>query len=121
MLMEAMKKLKIGEQEKSSTERSSLTPCAVGPVNPSHQPAAGNTDGLEEKPSVQGGLYPQLPSTSPQLCPIHKQVLEFYCCDDKESVCDECSLVGHKGHRVVHPDEEKEVTAHLLCSFCSIC
>ncbi|XP_053503722.1 finTRIM family, member 86 isoform X2 [Ictalurus furcatus] len=111
MLMEAMKKLRVGEQDKSSPMCSSLTPCAVVSVNPSLQPAAGMSDGAtvpDVKTSVQGGLYPQLPSTSIKLCPLHKQVLEFFCCDDKESVCDECSLVQHKGHRVVHPDEEKE-------------
>ncbi|XP_026790701.3 finTRIM family, member 86 [Pangasianodon hypophthalmus] len=111
MLMEAMKKLRVGEQDKSSPVCASLTPCAVVSVNPSLQPAAGMSDGAtgpDEKTTVQGGLYPQLPSTSPKLCPLHKQVLDLYCCDDKESVCDECSLVEHKGHRVVHPDEEKE-------------
>lgn len=120
MLMEAMKKLRVGEQDKSSPLCSSLTPCAVVSVNPSLQPVAGMSDGAtvpDVKTSVQGGLYPQLPSTSIKLCPLHKQVLEFFCCDDKESVCDECSLVQHKGHRVVHPDEEKEVNAYVLwCS-----
>ncbi|KAM9468680.1 finTRIM family, member 86 isoform 1-T1 [Clarias gariepinus] len=103
MLMELMKKLRVGELDNSS------------PVNPSLQPSAGSSEsatGPDEK-TVQGGLYPQLPSTSPNLCPLHKQVLELYCCDDKQSVCDECSLVEHKGHQVVHPDEEKEVTAYI--------
>ncbi|KAF5897727.1 E3 ubiquitin/ISG15 ligase TRIM25-like [Clarias magur] len=79
-------------------------------MNPSLQPSVGGSDdttGPDEK-TVQGGLYPQLPSTSPKLCPLHKQVLELYCCDDKQDVCEECSLVEHKGHRVVHPDEENE-------------
>ncbi|KAF4086170.1 hypothetical protein AMELA_G00103170 [Ameiurus melas] len=110
MLMEAMKKLRVGEQDKSSPMCSSLTPSAVMSVNPSLQPAAGMADGatVPAVKTVQVGLYPQLPSTSVKLCPLHKQVLEFFCCDDKESVCDECSLVQHKGHRVVRPDEEKE-------------
>lgn len=119
MLMEAMKKLGVGEQDSSIS--TSLTQCAL---SPSLQPTAGSSDGAtrpEEKTSVQAGLYPQLPSTSPNLCPLHKQVLEFYCCDDKESVCDECSFVEHKGHRVVHPDEEKEVGADILCVVCLIC
>ncbi|KAK3531789.1 hypothetical protein QTP70_029749 [Hemibagrus guttatus] len=104
MLMEAMKKLRVGEQDKSLS-------CTVVSVNPSLQPAAQRSDGTtgpDEKTAVQGGLYPQLPSDSPKLCPLHKQVLEFYCCDDKEIVCDECSLIEHKGHRVVNPDEEME-------------
>ncbi|GAA6098594.1 finTRIM family, member 86 [Tachysurus ichikawai] len=80
-------------------------------ANPLLLPAAERSDGTtgpDEKTTVQGGLYPQLPSTLPKLCPLHKQVLEFYCRDDKEIVCDECSLIEHKGHRVVNPDEEME-------------
>lgn len=111
MLMEAMKKLRVGEQDKS-------LPCTVVSVNPPLQPAAQRSDGTtgpDEKTAVKGGLYPQLPSNSPKLCPLHKQVLELYCCDDKEIVCDECSLIEHKGHRVVNPDEEMEVIAKILC------
>lgn len=59
-------------------------------------------------PSTQPGLYPALPSSSPQLCPLHQQVLELYCCHEKLSVCEECSLLGHKGHQVVRPDEERQ-------------
>lgn len=118
VLMEAMKKLRVGEQDECSV-CSSLTPCvSEQSVNPSLQPGAIRSNGAtgpDEKATAQGGLYPQLPSTSPKLCPLHKQVLELYCCDDQESVCDECSLVQHKGHRVVHPDEEKKVTAYILC------
>ncbi|XP_072547855.1 finTRIM family, member 86 [Salminus brasiliensis] len=106
MLMEAMRKLRVQELDRppaSSTDR--------GSIDPSPQPAALRPDGAEgalEGAPVLVGLYPQLPSTSPKLCPLHQQVLELYCCDDKERVCDECSLLGHKGHRVVRPDEEKE-------------
>lgn len=59
-------------------------------------------------PSTQPGLYPALPSSSPQLCPLHQQVLELYCCHEKLSVCEECGLLGHKGHQVVRPDEERQ-------------
>ncbi|XP_060800115.1 finTRIM family, member 86 isoform X2 [Neoarius graeffei] len=117
VLMEAMKKLRVGEQDERSV-CSSLTPCvSEQSVNPSLQPGAIRSNGAtgpDEKATAQGGLYPQLPSTSPKLCPLHKQVLELYCCDDKESVCDECSLVQHKGHRVVHPDEEKKAAIQGL-------
>ncbi|KAL7831977.1 hypothetical protein AOLI_G00295250 [Acnodon oligacanthus] len=107
MLMEAMKKLRVQEQDKlPSPVHSSLTSSQPAPLDES--------EGAVEGVPVQGGLYPQLPSTSPKLCPLHQQVLELYCCDDKESVCDECSLLGHKGHRVVRPDEEKEEKQHEL-------
>uniref|UniRef100_A0A3B4DNZ6 Uncharacterized protein n=1 Tax=Pygocentrus nattereri TaxID=42514 RepID=A0A3B4DNZ6_PYGNA len=110
MLMEAMKKLRVHEQDKPpSPVHSSLTSSAAVSVDPSSQPAPLDVpEEAAEGVPVQGGLYPQLPSTSPKLCPLHQQVLEFYCCDDKKSVCDECSLLEHKGHRVVRPDEEKE-------------
>lgn len=112
-----MKKLKVGEQDKSSSVYWSLTPCAGVSANPSLQPVAEKSDaatGPTEKTTVQEGLYPQLPSISPKMCPLHKQVLELYCCDDKKCVCEECSLREHKGHRVVHPDEEMEVIANIL-------
>ncbi|KAI5625620.1 hypothetical protein C0J50_14834, partial [Silurus asotus] len=109
MLMEAMKKLRVGVQDKPSPAGSSLTPCSVVAENTSLQPGTATFDeGPNEQTTEQGGLYPQLPSTLPNLCPLHKQVLELYCCDDKESVCDECCFLEHKGHRVVNPDEEKE-------------
>ncbi|KAI4901362.1 hypothetical protein NFI96_001299 [Prochilodus magdalenae] len=106
MLMEAMKKLRVQEQDQPPLPgHSSLTPSAA--VS-SSQPTLPRAESTVEDTSVQGGLYPQLPSTTPNLCPLHQQVLELYCCDDKVSVCDECSLLGHKGHRVVRPDEEME-------------
>ncbi|KAG1935429.1 tripartite motif-containing protein [Pimephales promelas] len=53
------------------------------------------------------GLYPTLPTGSPELCPLHQQPLELYCCLDQQRVCDECGLLGHKGHQVVRPDEQQ--------------
>ncbi|XP_056099788.1 finTRIM family, member 86 [Rhinichthys klamathensis goyatoka] len=53
------------------------------------------------------GLYPALPTGSPELCPLHQQPLELYCCLDQQRVCDECGLLGHKGHQVVRPDEQQ--------------
>ncbi|XP_007236822.3 finTRIM family, member 86 isoform X1 [Astyanax mexicanus] len=113
MLMEAMKKLRVQEQERPPACTSDAPSGASGSTStdPSPQPACPRPDGAEEALEgvpAQAGLYPQLPSTSLNLCPVHQQVLELYCCDDKESVCDECSLLGHKGHRVVLPDEEKQ-------------
>uniref|UniRef100_A0A672MCA0 Tripartite motif-containing protein 16-like n=1 Tax=Sinocyclocheilus grahami TaxID=75366 RepID=A0A672MCA0_SINGR len=62
----------------------------------------------QDSPASQTGLYPSLPSSSLQLCPLHQQVLELYCCEDKQCICDECSFLEHKGHRVVRPDEERQ-------------
>ncbi|KAF4103722.1 hypothetical protein G5714_014709 [Onychostoma macrolepis] len=64
--------------------------------------------GSSGAPASETGLYPSLPSSSPELCPLHQQVLELYCCEDKQCICDECSFLGHKGHQVVRPDEEQQ-------------
>ncbi|XP_067222271.1 finTRIM family, member 86 [Chanodichthys erythropterus] len=83
VLMEAMEKLRLSGQDGPDS-----APCP-------------------DVPSTQPGLYPALPSGSPQLCPLHQQVLELYCCHEKLCVCEECGLLGHKGHQVVRPDEER--------------
>ncbi|XP_067308027.1 finTRIM family, member 86 [Pseudorasbora parva] len=95
VLMEAMEKLRLSEQDV--------------PDSPSYPEVPPSTEALGSPvaPASQAGLYPALPSSSPHLCPLHQQVLELYCCDDKQCICDECSLMGHKGHQVVRPDEEQ--------------
>ncbi|XP_026861605.2 finTRIM family, member 86 [Electrophorus electricus] len=108
MLMEAMKKLSVREQDRPpSPVCSSMDPSpTVSTDSSSHfQQALPRGDGAQG--TDEGGLYPQLPYSSPELCSLHHQLLELYCFDDKERVCDECSFLGHKGHRVVRPDEEK--------------
>ncbi|KAL0173447.1 hypothetical protein M9458_029415, partial [Cirrhinus mrigala] len=90
VLMEALEKLRLSSQD--------------GPDSSSSSDQAESS----VAPASQTGLYPALPSSSLQLCPLHQQVLELYCCDDKQCICDECGLVGHKGHQVVRPDEEQQ-------------
>ncbi|XP_064828953.1 E3 ubiquitin-protein ligase TRIM47-like [Oncorhynchus masou masou] len=51
-------------------------------------------------------MFPQLPVISPRLCPQHQRPLDLYYHDDKECLCDQCCRDGHKGHRVVKPQEE---------------
>ncbi|XP_051962834.1 finTRIM family, member 86 [Xyrauchen texanus] len=102
VLMEAIEKLRLSERDgPNSSLYQSIT------SSPDMQPST-DLAGSAEIPASQSGLYPALPSSSPQLCPLHQQVLELYCCDDKECICDECSLLGHKGHEVVLPDEERQ-------------
>ncbi|XP_051521623.1 finTRIM family, member 86 [Myxocyprinus asiaticus] len=102
VLMEAIEKLRLSEQDgPNSSLYQSIT------SSPAMQPST-DLAGSSEIPASQSGLYPALPSSSPQLCPLHQQVLELYCCDDKDCICDECSLLGHKGHQVVRPDEERQ-------------
>ncbi|XP_076832886.1 finTRIM family, member 86 [Brachyhypopomus gauderio] len=123
MLMEAMKKLSVREQDRPpSPVCSSVAPSADTHVDFSAQAAPPNGVGEpNEGGPVQEGLYPQLPHSSPELCPLHQQVLELYCCDDKEKVCDECSLLGHKGHRVVRPDEERNEKQRKLATLIQKC
>ncbi|XP_026138768.1 finTRIM family, member 86 [Carassius auratus] len=97
VLMEALEKLRLGRQDGPDSSVSE-SPEALSSSDP---------EGSSGAPASQTGLYPSLPSSSPQLCPIHQQVLELYCCDDKQCICDECSFLGHKGHQVVRPDEER--------------
>lgn len=96
VLMEAMEKLRLSGQD---VPNSSWCP---------EVPSSTDAVGSSVLAASQAGLYPALPSSSPQLCPLHQQVLELYCCDDKQCICDECSLLGHKGHQVVRPDEEQQ-------------
>ncbi|XP_066521618.1 finTRIM family, member 86 [Hoplias malabaricus] len=106
MLMEAIKKLRTQKQDKpSSPVHHSLTPSTSVTVDTSS--SALGMDGAEGA-AFLGSLYPQLPSTSPKLCSLHQAVLELYCCDDRVCVCEECCLLEHKGHRVIHPELDKE-------------
>ncbi|KAM4632511.1 tripartite motif-containing protein 14-like [Discoglossus pictus] len=42
-------------------------------------------------------------------CPIHKEVLKYYCTEDAVSVCVSCSLAGaHRGHQVELLNEASE-------------
>lgn len=103
MLIEAIKILKVKE-----------TSMSVAQDSPHHvEVRSDGASGADDNASVLGGLYPQLPSSSPKLCQLHHQVLEFYCSSDKQSVCDECTFKEHKGHHVVRPDEEMEVNFFL--------
>lgn len=86
VLMEAMEKLRLGGNDSPDNSLCKLPPFSAS----------------------QGGLYPTLPSSSPRLCPLHQQLLELYCCDEKEDICEECSLHEHKGHQVVRADEDGE-------------
>ncbi|XP_016420840.1 finTRIM family, member 86 isoform X2 [Sinocyclocheilus rhinocerous] len=98
VLMEALEKLRLSGQDGPDSSVSE-SPEALSSSDPV---------GSSGAPGSQTGLYPSLPSSSPQLCPLHQQVLELYCCEDKQCICDECSFLEHKGHRVVRPDEERQ-------------
>eukprot|EP00079_Xenopus_tropicalis_P031669 XP_017945440.1 PREDICTED: E3 ubiquitin-protein ligase Midline-1-like [Xenopus tropicalis] len=44
-----------------------------------------------------------------RLCPVHHQILEYYCWEDLAFMCESCSLSGgHRGHRVQWLDEASE-------------
>ncbi|KAM4632510.1 tripartite motif-containing protein 16-like [Discoglossus pictus] len=48
-------------------------------------------------------------------CPIHKEVLKYYCTEDAVSVCVSCSLAGaHRGHQVELLNEASEKKKNKL-------
>ncbi|TKS81382.1 Tripartite motif-containing protein 16 [Collichthys lucidus] len=53
-------------------------------------------------------MYPQLPIVDPRPCPQHNRPLDLFCHEDKECVCEVCCQHGHKGHRVLKPEEERK-------------
>ncbi|XP_041661690.1 finTRIM family, member 86 isoform X2 [Cheilinus undulatus] len=56
----------------------------------------------------QGSIYPQLPTVEPRPCPQHNRPMNLFCHDDRECVCEVCCQHGHKGHRVLKPQEERK-------------
>lgn len=92
VLAEALEKLRLRSQQQDPSSPVYVT---VLPDLPTSQ------DGSDK------GLYPQLPVSSPRLCPDHQQPLDLYCRDHKVFVCEECGLYNHKGHQVVRPHEER--------------
>ncbi|XP_031139508.1 finTRIM family, member 86 isoform X4 [Sander lucioperca] len=66
---------------------------------------------LEVLPDIgprQGSMYPQLPTVEPRPCPQHHRPMDLFCHEDKECVCEVCCQHGHKGHRVLKPQEERK-------------
>ncbi|XP_075957163.1 finTRIM family, member 86 [Anarhichas minor] len=98
VLAECIEKLRTNSLKRSlSTAVSSALPSM--PIYLEVLPARGTR---------QGSMYPQLPTEDPRPCPQHNQPLDLFCCEDKEYVCEVCCQHGHKGHRVLKPQEERK-------------
>ncbi|KAK5868476.1 hypothetical protein PBY51_009487 [Eleginops maclovinus] len=97
VLVEAMEKLRTNSIRQSSSK-------AVSSAPPSMPIYLEVLPGIGPRP---GSMYPQLPTVEARSCPQHKRPLEFFCHEDKESVCEVCCQHGHEGHRVVKPQEER--------------
>lgn len=98
VLVEAMEKLRTNSLRQHSFMDASSAPPSV-PVYLEVLPHTG---------PQQNSMYPQLPAVEPRLCPQHKQPLDLFCHEDKLSVCEVCCQLGHKGHRVLKPQEERQ-------------
>lgn len=57
---------------------------------------------------VLGSVYPHATTVDPRCCPHHGLPLNMFCHEDGTYVCEVCCQNGHKGHRVVRPQEERE-------------
>ncbi|XP_008296688.1 finTRIM family, member 86 [Stegastes partitus] len=99
LLVEAMEKLRTNSLKHSSSTATSSAPPSM-PIYLEVLP--------DIRPPRQGSVYPQLPSVEPRPCSKHKQPLDLFCHEDKESVCEMCCQQGHKGHRVLKPQEERK-------------
>ncbi|XP_036447570.1 E3 ubiquitin-protein ligase TRIM47-like [Colossoma macropomum] len=42
------------------------------------------------------------------MCPQHERLLNFYCRDDKQCICEQCTLSEHMGHNTVTAVEERK-------------
>ncbi|XP_034459737.1 finTRIM family, member 86 isoform X2 [Hippoglossus hippoglossus] len=97
VLVEAMEKLRTNSFKQSFSAASSAPPSM--PIYLEVLPHLG---------SRQGSVYPQLPTLDPRSCPQHNRPLVLFCREDKECVCELCCQHGHKGHRVLKPQEERK-------------
>lgn len=98
VLVEAMEKLRTNSLKQSSYSAVSSAPPSI-PIYLEVLPA------LEPR---QGSIYPQLPKVDPRPCPQHSRPLDLFCHEDRECVCEVCCQHGHKGHRVLKPQEERK-------------
>ncbi|KAG8002202.1 Tripartite motif-containing protein 16 [Nibea albiflora] len=98
LLAEAMEKLRTNSLKQSSS-------AAVSSASPA---APIYLEVLPDTGPRPGSMYPQLPTVDPRPCPQHNRPLDLFCHEDKECVCEVCCQHGHKGHRVLKPEEERK-------------
>ncbi|XP_019748236.1 finTRIM family, member 86 isoform X3 [Hippocampus comes] len=98
LLVEAMEKLRTNSLKQS--------PSATGSSAPPSEPIY--LEILPDTGTRHGGVYPQLPAMAARPCPQHNQPLNLFCHTDRECVCVVCCQHGHKGHRVLKPEEERK-------------
>ncbi|XP_069547127.1 finTRIM family, member 86 [Brachyistius frenatus] len=93
LLAEAMEKLRTNSLKQSSSSAPPSMPVYL--------------EVLSDTGPRQRSVYPQLPPVDPRSCPQHNRPLDLFCHEDKECVCEVCCHLGHKGHRVLKPQEER--------------
>ncbi|XP_017286104.1 finTRIM family, member 86 [Kryptolebias marmoratus] len=97
LLAEAMEKLRSNSLKQGSFQAASPAPPSV-PIY---------LEVLSDIGPRKGSVYPQLPAVEPRQCPQHSRPLDLFCHEDRECVCEVCCQHGHKGHRVLKPQEER--------------
>ncbi|XP_054461125.1 finTRIM family, member 86 [Anoplopoma fimbria] len=97
VLAECIEKLRTNSLKHSPSTAVSSAPPSM-PIYLEVLPARGTR---------QGSMYPRLPTVDPRPCQQHNRPLDLFCYEDKECVCEVCCQHGHKGHRVLKPQEER--------------
>ncbi|OCT61765.1 E3 ubiquitin/ISG15 ligase TRIM25 [Xenopus laevis] len=65
-------------------------------------------------------LFEPTTSLDSRKCPIHKELLKYYCLEHDTCICTSCCLVGeHRGHQVERLNETSEKTKAKLASILS--
>ncbi|XP_075434184.1 E3 ubiquitin/ISG15 ligase TRIM25-like [Ascaphus truei] len=74
--------------------------------------------------SVEHVLTEPTTSLKTRKCPVHKEILKYYCTKDAACICVTCCLVGkHRGHQVEslnEASEKKEKLRHVLEKLTSV-
>lgn len=98
LLVEAMEKLRTNSLKQNSFKAAFPAPPPPVPIY---------LEVLSDVGPRKGSVYPQLPKVESRHCSLHNRPLDLFCHQDRECVCEVCCQQGHRGHRVLKPQEER--------------